>query len=257
MSQVGPLDTRSFSRWPTFLQMTGSILPKMVLPLCLVGGWATCITCVSALTQKNLGISPTLLTVTGFVVGLGLSFRSSTGYERYSEGRRYWAQLLTACQSLGRVFWIHANEREGELGKRDLLAKLTALNLLTAFAVALKHKLRFEPYTEYEDLASLVAHLDTFARTATRDEPDLVARSQRRHGFFKATGQYLGISFAASNPRKVMKRARRPLGNLPLEILTYLASFTDELVVNGQLPIPMTQTLACMPSLYPSTALRH
>jgi putative membrane protein len=31
---------------------------------------------------------------------------------------------VLACQSLGRVFWIHANEREGELGKKDVLAKL-------------------------------------------------------------------------------------------------------------------------------------
>lgn len=90
-----------------------------------------------------------------------------------------------------------------------------------------------------------MAHLDTFALAATRDEPDEVARASRREGFFKATGEYLGLSFAASNPRKALKRTRRPLGNLPLEILTYLAAFTDELISNGQLPVPMTQTLAC------------
>lgn len=28
---------------------------------------------------------------------------------------------------LGRTFWIHAKEREGELGKKDLLAKLWVL----------------------------------------------------------------------------------------------------------------------------------
>jgi ion channel-forming bestrophin family protein len=44
-----------------------------------------------------------------------------------------------------------------------------------------------------------------------------------------------------------MKRSQRPIGNLPLEILTYLAAFADELVTNGQLPIPMTQSLLCMP----------
>ena len=60
----------------------------------------------------------------GFVVGLGLSFRSSTAYERYAEGRRYWAQLILTSQNLGRVFWVHSKEREGEEGKKDLLAKL-------------------------------------------------------------------------------------------------------------------------------------
>jgi hypothetical protein len=38
--------------------MSGSIMPKMVFPLLLVGGWATCITCVSALTQKNRAAIP-------------------------------------------------------------------------------------------------------------------------------------------------------------------------------------------------------
>jgi len=224
--------------------MHGSILPKMLLPLLVVGGWATCVTCISGLTEANLAVSNILLTVTGFVVGLGLSFRSSTAYERYAEGRRYWTQLIFATQALGRVFWIHAQERtdDPQVKKKDMLAKMTAMNLLVAFAVSLKHKLRFEPYTEYEDLSGLVGHLDTFALAATHEDH---ARTQRtKPGFFKSTGSYLGVSFAASNPRKAIKRATRPLGNLPLEILTYLASFTDELVRNEQLTIGMQQTLA-------------
>ena len=52
-SQVGPRDLQRFSKWPTFLQMSGSILPHMIFPLVLVGGWATCITCVSYFTKTN------------------------------------------------------------------------------------------------------------------------------------------------------------------------------------------------------------
>lgn len=114
------------SRWPIFLQMHGSILPKMILPLVAVGGWATALSCINQLV-KPIGINSILLTVLGFVVGLGLSFRSSTAYERYAEGRRYWSQLILASQNLGRVYWVHATEREsedGELAKKDLLAKL-------------------------------------------------------------------------------------------------------------------------------------
>ena len=58
------------------------------------------------------------------MVGLALSFRSSTAYERYAEGRKYWAQLTLTTRNLSRVFWIHAKERDGDLGKQDLLAKL-------------------------------------------------------------------------------------------------------------------------------------
>lgn len=110
--------------------------------------------------------------------------------------------------------------------------------------MALKHKLRYEPYASYDDLSNLVSHLNTFANDATRDQPEKVA-VRKVPGFLKATGEYLGVSFAKSNPRKAIKQTQRPLGNIPLEILSYLASFTDELVQNGQLAIPMQQTLAC------------
>lgn len=105
--------------------MHGSIMPKMILPLLSVAAWATLFTCIHQLVRP-IGISSILLTVLGFVVGLGLSFRSSTAYERYNEGRRYWAQLVLTSQNLARIFWVHAKEREGELGKKDLLAKLYA-----------------------------------------------------------------------------------------------------------------------------------
>ncbi|KAK3370707.1 Bestrophin, RFP-TM, chloride channel-domain-containing protein [Podospora didyma] len=241
---AGPRDIQKHSKWPLFMQMHGSILPKMILPLIAVACWATLFTTLNELKVAKLGISSILLTVLGFVVGLGLSFRSSTAYERYAEGRRYWAQLILTTQNLGRIYWVHAKMREGEEGKKDLLAKLTALNLLTAFAVSLKHKLRFEPYTCYEDISSLVSHLDTFAQAATRDDIDGATKTRQAPGLIKSVGEYLGISFAASNPRKAIKKAGRPLGNLPLEILSYLAGFTDELVTNGQLPIAIHQTLA-------------
>ncbi|KAF2399355.1 UPF0187-domain-containing protein, partial [Trichodelitschia bisporula] len=235
---VGPRDTSKHSKWPIFMQMHGSILPEMILPLIFVAGWSTAITCISTFVF-NLGINSLLLTVLGFVVGLGLSFRSSTAYERYNEGRKFWTQLMTASHALARVIWIHTAERE-EQRKEDLLAKMTGLNLIVAFAVALKHRLRFEPYTGYDDLEGLVQHLETFAQSAT--EPG--SCDPPRKSSVKAIGEYLGVSFAESNPRKVIKRSKKPLGNLPLEILSYLASYMDEVVENGQLKTPMHLTLA-------------
>lgn len=236
----GPRDILKHSKWPLFMQMHGSILPKMIAPLIIVAAWATAITVVSEMIDTvDLSVNSILLTITGFVVGMGLSFRSSTAYERYAEGRRYWGLLTQTCQSLGRVFWIHCKEREG-CEKKDMLAKLTALNLLIAYAISLKHKLRFEPYTYYDDLSDLIDHLDTFAKAASHEN----VFKPKPAGFFKSIGEHLGISFATSNPRKAVKKAQEPLGNLPLEILTYLSAYVDEIVGNGQLPIPMTQTLA-------------
>ncbi|ORY61738.1 Bestrophin, RFP-TM, chloride channel-domain-containing protein [Pseudomassariella vexata] len=239
---TGPRDIAKHSKWPLFLQMHGSILPKMVVPLIAVAMWSSLITVISMKLRDQgvfLGVNSILLTVTGFVVGLGLSLRSSTAYERYAEGRRCWSQLTQTTQTLGRVFWIHAAERE-DCAKYDILAKLTGMNLLVAFSVSLMHRLRFEPYSYYDDLTDLIDHLDTFAKSATDEN----VFKPRDPNFFKRAGEHLGVSFATSNPRKAMKKAQSPIGNLPLEIMCYMSAYTDDLVNNGQLPIPMTQTLA-------------
>lgn len=99
-------------------------MPSMIIPIFLVGAWATTITVLSKFVHHvNLGVNPILLTITGFVVALGLSFRSSTAYERYSEGRRLWGQLILTCQTMGRVIWIHTQERP-ESAREDILSKL-------------------------------------------------------------------------------------------------------------------------------------
>jgi ion channel-forming bestrophin family protein len=239
---TGPRDIAKHSKWPLFMQMHGSILPKMLLPLLWVGGWSTAVTAITELGVHNLGVNSVLLTITGFVVGLGLSFRSATAYERYAEGRRYWMQLVNSSQMLGRVFWVHAREVDAQKQKRHLLHVLTCSNLVVAFAIALKHKLRFEPYSGYDDLTNLVSHLETFASQATRADPEKMVLP--RKNWFKEMGEYLGISFAHSNPRKALKKAHRPLGNLPLEILSYLGRYVDVMIREDKLSIPMQQTLA-------------
>jgi putative membrane protein len=113
------------SKWPFFLRMHGSVLPKMILPLTVVSLWATLITCLSEFVYQ-LKVSNLLLTVLGFVVGMAISFRTSSAYERYTEGRKYWAQLIFVSQNLGRTIWINIKERDGELGKEDILYKVYA-----------------------------------------------------------------------------------------------------------------------------------
>lgn len=105
------------------------------------------------------------------------------------------------------------------------------MNLILAFAVALKHKLRFEPDVAYEDLAGLVGHLDTFAR----DAHDRNSMRRQSNGLWKLMGDYLGFSFARSNPREFIKRSKKPLGHLPLEILNHISAYIDSCVKNGTL----------------------
>ncbi|PWY85768.1 UPF0187 domain membrane protein [Aspergillus sclerotioniger CBS 115572] len=235
----GPRDLDRHSKWPIFLRMHGSIMPKMILPLAFVAAWATLITCIAKFVH-NIGINDILLTVTGFVVSLALSFRSSTAYERWADGRKYWALLNQTSRNLARTIWINTAERNGEEGKEDLLSKLTAMNLILAFAVSLKHKLRFEPDVGYEDLAGLVGHLDTFAKEAHDRE---VLQPPKKTPW-KSFGEYLGVSFAESNPRKLVKRSKKPLGHLPLEILNHLSAYIDRCIANGTLSVSLHQSQA-------------
>ncbi|EGD87830.1 hypothetical protein H112_04301 [Trichophyton rubrum D6] len=236
----GPRNLDRHSKWPLFLRVHGSVMPRMIIPLLLMTCWSTLITCVTRLGGVPLGIDSTLLTVLGFVVGLALSLRSSTAYERYGEGRKYWASLMQNSRTLARIIWIHKTEREGEEGKEDIISKLTGINLIVAFAVALKHKLRFEPGSGYEDISGLIDHLDTFAKAA--HDPDFA--SGKKPGMMKALGQYLSIPMAMSNPRKQIKRSDKPLGNLPAEILNYLSAYIHESLINGSIPMPVHQSQA-------------
>ncbi|KAF2636782.1 UPF0187-domain-containing protein [Massarina eburnea CBS 473.64] len=234
----GPRDMAKHSKWPFFLRMHGSVLPKMILPLFIVTIWSTAITCVCQFVWE-LKVSNLLLTVLGFVVGLAISFRTSSAYERYTEGRKYWSQLQLVGQNLARTIWIHASERPGELGKQDLLNKISALNLIVAFSHALVHKLRFEPGINYPNFKERVEYLETFAKAAEAEIPQ-----RREPGKFKAAGEYLGVTFAESNPRKLIKKAKRPLGNLPLEILNHLSAYVQHTITNDTLTVGLYQNQA-------------
>ncbi|KAK4690751.1 ion channel-forming bestrophin family protein, partial [Lecanoromycetidae sp. Uapishka_2] len=233
-----PADLEKHSKLPYFMRMKGSIGPRLLVPLGVVCAWSTLITCISQFVYP-LVVSSLLLTILGFVVALGISFRTSSAYERYVEGRKAWAQLQQTSRDLARHIWIHVNERheeDSELGKADLLAKLTALNLIVAFSLALKHKLRFEPYVVYDDdnLDKLIGNLSTFAGEATDPDRSATGEKSRR----KKVGEWLGLTFAESNPRKLIKRAvksNKTLGNLPFEILTYLSAYIEDVVDNKTL----------------------
>ncbi|KAK5075393.1 hypothetical protein LTS08_001539 [Lithohypha guttulata] len=230
---AGPRDIQKHSKLPFFMRMHGSIMPKMILPLAFVCAWATAITCISKLVHA-LEVDTVLLTVLGFVVAFGLSFRCSTAYERYNDGRKYWSQLTLASRNLARTIWINVDERKDaehpEYAKQDLLGKVSAIQLINAFAVALKHRLRFEPAVDYPDLSNLVVHLPgTMAQHA-----DQSGLRHRKPSPLKRLGEHLGVTFAQSNPRKLLKRSHQNLGNLPHEILAHLYAYIEKVTTDDE-----------------------
>ncbi|KAF8526630.1 UPF0187-domain-containing protein [Hysterangium stoloniferum] len=146
------------------------------------------VTTVTKLTVHKLVISSTLLTVLGTVLGLVISFRTSSAYERYQDGRKLWTNIAIAARNLGQLIWIHVDT--DRIKPSDPLAndpakvrtekikavveKRSMVNLIQAFAVSIKHLLRSEPGVYYEDLYPLISFLPrhSFHSSSTTDPTD-------------------------------------------------------------------------------------
>ncbi|KAF8250434.1 UPF0187-domain-containing protein [Wilcoxina mikolae CBS 423.85] len=238
----GPLDPAKHSKFPFFMRLHGSILPKLLVPIAFVAAWSAGIVVISEYGH-SLAVDPLLLTVLGFVVALALSFRSTTAYERYNEGRKYWALLTLHARQLAHVIWIYGKERPGELEKEDILGKVSAINLILAFAQACKHRLRHEIEYDYTDLKPLIDNLDTFAKRARDVDPDATTHNKQLEMKKQSSwGEVLGISFMTSNPKKVYKiaaREGRHHGNLPYEIIGYIGQYIKGCQEQGTFESPI------------------
>lgn len=43
----------------------------------------------------------------GTVLGFVISYRTTSSFERYNEGRKYWSQIILASRTLARAIWFH------------------------------------------------------------------------------------------------------------------------------------------------------
>jgi len=92
---------------------------------------------------------------------------------------------------------------------------------------------------DYADMRGYVEFLDTYAKDANVGVETTVKTTK-----LKRLGEILGLTLAQDNPRRLIKQARKPLGNLPLEILTYLQGYMNGIIDNGTLKTPIYQVQA-------------
>lgn len=86
------------------------------------GAFSAMIVCLNKYVNKDLTVPNTLLTplgqclscsisfesdIAGVVLGLALSYRMSSAYERYAEGRALWGTIIVASRNWARLVWIH------------------------------------------------------------------------------------------------------------------------------------------------------
>ncbi|CAE6413463.1 unnamed protein product [Rhizoctonia solani] len=145
----------------------------------LLTAWAACITLIND-KVRNLSIQPTLLTAFGTILGFVISYRTSSAFERYNEGRRLWSTIILASRTFSRTVWFHVPDEstaavptpapadepkpDSKIPRaRTLIEKRTTINLVAAFSIAVKHYLRGEDGIDYEDLYKLVKFLPAYA----------------------------------------------------------------------------------------------
>ena len=45
----------------------------------------------------------------GTVLGFVISYRTTSSFERYNEGRKLWSQVILSSRTLARTIWFHVN----------------------------------------------------------------------------------------------------------------------------------------------------
>ncbi|KAL9010179.1 MAG: hypothetical protein Q9173_004860 [Seirophora scorigena] len=173
--------------------MTWQYHPRMMVPLVFIGTWATLITCIPSSVYPVV-VSDLLLSVLG-----------------------------QTSRDLARHIWIHVKERHEtnpEHSKAELIGKVTAPNLILASAVALKHRLRFEPYAQHEHLEPLGPKQAGSGEASTLQRP-----------------------LPRQIPRKLIKRSKKNMGNLPLENRTCMSAYLDAVSKIGQFSNGIQQSM--------------
>lgn len=103
-----------------------------------------------------------MLIFTSFIVALSISFRMSSAYSRWWEGRTEWDKISALSRNIARTLWLHVPEQKpsSTVQPSDADTKQYAITLLHAFAVALKHHLRGQrDWDKLDELKKLLSHL--------------------------------------------------------------------------------------------------
>ncbi|KZP32152.1 UPF0187-domain-containing protein [Athelia psychrophila] len=142
--------------------------------LLFIGLWSTLVAYINH-DIHAFSMQPTLITVLGTVLGFVVSYRTTSSFERYNEGRKLWSQIVLGSRTFSRTVWFHVPDMD-ENRMRVLIEKKTVINLLEAYSIAIKHYLRGEVGIYYKDLYYLTKFLPSYALPAgVPSQEDLLA----------------------------------------------------------------------------------
>ncbi|KAL7413536.1 Bestrophin, RFP-TM, chloride channel-domain-containing protein [Mrakia frigida] len=138
--------------------------------LLFMAAWATMVVCIQKHVRLETFPDPSYFDHRVRYIGFVISYRTSSAYDRWHEGRRIWSSIVVSSRIWARTVWISTPDSlfkipptDPEERRRDaaraVIEKVTILNLVQAFGISLKHYLRGEEGVAYEDLWPLIKHL--------------------------------------------------------------------------------------------------
>ncbi|KAL0947128.1 hypothetical protein HGRIS_013260 [Hohenbuehelia grisea] len=167
---------RKYSWLPDVLRVKNTIIKRIAGPVLTVTLFAVLICYMWSKGQK-VALPNSIVPLLSVVVGLILVFRNSTSYDRYWEGRKCFSSMTSHVRNFARLTWVNVglppagpapSGTKGKTPSSDVTEhqlhrrKVEALKLALAFAFAVKHYLRGEEGTEYEDYIGVLP--PSFAR---------------------------------------------------------------------------------------------
>jgi putative membrane protein len=123
--------------WEAFRHFKYSAIIRSLLKRVLwVGLYATVVVSIEFnFMHIDITVDKEFFSFLGILLGLLLSFRTNTAYDRFYEGRRLWGQLINNCRNLAVLF--DARLPATDFANREYLARL-----ISNFPVALDGHLR-------------------------------------------------------------------------------------------------------------------
>ncbi|RIA95051.1 Bestrophin/UPF0187 [Glomus cerebriforme] len=229
---------------PDVLRLKGSVLPHVIGQTIIITIITTIITVLYELNEIKLSVSklpsPTISTsftqVVGVVVGLLLTYKTNTAYDRYWEGRKLWSTMEVQIRNLTRYIWIGIREDGRKKGIKEIgsakpeivIEKKTAINLLLGFAFAVKHYLREENGCEHDDLKNLVSNIRSkISKEIQEDSGECNIKNRPNVAWYNR------LFRRKLKPHERNKRDKDDYNledqNLPLDITHYLSSYFENL----------------------------
>ncbi|CAG8707397.1 11062_t:CDS:2 [Gigaspora margarita] len=204
---------------PYILRWDGSVILS-VLPSTLITTIISGIVCLLYEHYKiNISVPATLTPVFSIVVGLLLTYRTNTAYDR--QGRRLWSKMIVAIRGILRHILVDLEPKSPE----DLQEQKAAINLLIGFAFSTKHYLR-EEGTECDDLIPFISNINTtipdFELLALQEAKVIEKERKEKRNLRSKIFKWI--------KNKIFKHKEQQPNNfnLPLTITLYLTSYVEE-----------------------------